>query len=414
MRSAECGMGSGVRAPGVSSDAPQFAPLLPTPLRLGPLTIDPPTVLAPMAGLTSAPFRLLCREQGCGLVVSDLLSANAIVYGSEKTGHLMRHLEAERPVCLQLFGGEPQLVAEAARRAEQTGVDALDLNMGCPVPKVAKAGAGCVLMRNPERAAAIARAVTSAVSVPVTVKTRLGWNHEERNAVEFARRLEQESIAAITVHGRVGSQGYGGRADWAAIGEVKGVWRPRRLGRDWRGESGGLPPGDRQRRRAHSRGRRRSLAASRLRRRHDRPRGRGRAAALPPRGTLLPDGRSPCRSEPSRANRHCAATCAHAGGVDRRTHRQPRDALPPGSVPAGPAQRLARSAKGVQSGIARRVRSVADRVPADAGASGARSIEGTPSSQDARTCPGSPQRPLRRQTAPPFVRQVSVAPRAIA
>jgi len=221
MRSAECGMGSGVRAPGVSSDAPQFAPLLPTPLRLGPLTIDPPTVLAPMAGLTSAPFRLLCREQGCGLVVSDLLSANAIVYGSEKTGHLMRHLEAERPVCLQLFGGEPQLVAEAARRAEQTGVDALDLNMGCPVPKVAKAGAGCVLMRNPERAAAIARAVTSAVSVPVTVKTRLGWNHEERNAVEFARRLEQESIAAITVHGRVGSQGYGGRADWAAIGEVK-------------------------------------------------------------------------------------------------------------------------------------------------------------------------------------------------
>jgi len=176
-----------------------------------------------MAGLTSAPFRLLCREAGCGFVVSGLLSAYAIVYGNEKTRRMMRYLEAERPVCVQLFGSDPKIMAEAARQVEQTGVDALDLNMGCPVKKVVRAGAGCALMRVPGRAAAVTRAVTAAVSIPVTAKTRLGWSQEERNIETLARQLEAEGIAALAVHARVGTQGYGGRADWDALGRVKAL-----------------------------------------------------------------------------------------------------------------------------------------------------------------------------------------------
>lgn len=193
----------------------------PPPLRVGSVVVDPPVVLAPMAGLTTSPFRRLCREAGCGLVVSPLLSAYAIVYDNAKTRQLMRYVEDERPVAVQLFGADSRIVSEAARRVEQTGVDLLDLNMGCPVRKTTKTGAGCALMRDPGRAAVLAEAVVGAVSIPVTVKTRLGWNQQERTVEPLARRLEAAGIAALTVHGRYGSQGYRGRADWAAIGRVK-------------------------------------------------------------------------------------------------------------------------------------------------------------------------------------------------
>lgn len=174
-----------------------------------------------MAGMTDTAFRRLVKRQGgCGLVVTEMVSSEGLVRGLDRTLQYVEFTEEERPVAVQLFGGDPEKMARAALILEGIGADAVDVNMGCPVPKVAKGNAGCRLMREPDRAAAIVQAMTRAVSIPVTVKMRAGWNDREVNAPELARLVEKAGAAAISVHGRTAAQSYGGRADWDLIARV--------------------------------------------------------------------------------------------------------------------------------------------------------------------------------------------------
>jgi nifR3 family TIM-barrel protein len=174
-----------------------------------------------MAGLTDSAFRrLVKRLGGCGLVVTEMVSSEALVRGIERTLEHAEFTEEERPVAVQLFGGDPGRMARAAQEIERLGADVVDVNMGCPVPKVSKGMAGCSLMRDPERAAAIVKAMAGAVSIPVTVKIRSGWNEREVNAPELARLLEEAGAAAIAVHGRTAAQSYSGQADWDLIARV--------------------------------------------------------------------------------------------------------------------------------------------------------------------------------------------------
>ncbi len=185
------------------------------------LRLTPPFVLSPMAGLTDSAFRrLVKRLGGCGLVVTEMVSSEGVVRGLERTFEHAEFTEEERPVAVQLFGGDPGRMARAAQQIERLGADVVDVNMGCPVPKVAKGMAGCRLMRDPERAAAIVSAMAGAVSIPVTVKIRSGWNEHEVNAPELACRLEEAGAAAIAVHGRTAAQSYSGQADWDLIARV--------------------------------------------------------------------------------------------------------------------------------------------------------------------------------------------------
>src|SRR5881409_2294525 len=176
--------------------------------------------LAPMAGVTNAPFRLVCREAGAGLLTSEEIDARALVEGNARTQLIARYLPEERPIAFQLLGGDPDVLAEAARRLEAAGADAIDLNMGCPVSKIVAKGQGAALMRDPLRAAVIFRTLRKAVDVPFTIKIRSGWDERTVNAVEIARIAEGEGVDAITVHPRTRSQQYTGRAPWAIIAEV--------------------------------------------------------------------------------------------------------------------------------------------------------------------------------------------------
>ena len=191
------------------------------PLWIGNVKIEKPRALAPMAGVTDQPFRLLCREQGAGLVCTEMVSAKAILYKNKNTGMLMAIDEKERPAALQLFGCEPEVMAEAARQIEERNFDILDVNMGCPVPKVVNNGEGSALMKNPKLAGEIVKALVKAVKKPVTVKIRKGFDGEHVNAVEMAKILEDAGAAAIAVHGRTREQFYSGRADWEIIRRVK-------------------------------------------------------------------------------------------------------------------------------------------------------------------------------------------------
>lgn len=180
-----------------------------------------PFGLAPMAGMTDSIFRrLVKRHGGCGLVVTEMVSAEGLVRGINRTLEYAEFTDEERPVAVQIFGGDPSRMAAAAQVVEAMGADAVDVNMGCPVPKIAKGHAGCRLMREPDQAAAIVRAMATAVTIPVTVKMRAGWNDREINAPELARRLEQAGVSAIAVHGRTAEQSYGGRSDWDLIARV--------------------------------------------------------------------------------------------------------------------------------------------------------------------------------------------------
>ena len=182
---------------------------------------DPPLGLAPMAGMTDTAFRrLVKRNGGCGLVVSEMVSSEGLVRGSGRTLEYAEFTEEERPVAIQIFGGDPARMAEAARVVERMGADFVDVNMGCPVPKISRSSAGCSLMREPERAAAIVSAIVGAVKIPVTVKMRAGWNDAEINAPELARMVEQAGAAAVAVHGRTAAQAYTGRSDWELIARV--------------------------------------------------------------------------------------------------------------------------------------------------------------------------------------------------
>lgn len=189
-------------------------------IKIADLSIEPPVVLGPMAGTTNRAFRLLCRRGGAGLVCSEMVSANALSYGSSKTERLLRTFEGERPVSVQIFGAEPEIMAAAAPVAEAAGADTIDVNMGCAVPKVRKAGAGVALMSDVERAVAVTEAVVARARVPVTVKLRAGLNSEDDSYVELAQRLAEAGAAAITVHARTASQSFSGKADWSKIGRV--------------------------------------------------------------------------------------------------------------------------------------------------------------------------------------------------
>lgn len=190
-------------------------------LQLGEVTIEFPVALGPMAGVTDLPFRLLCREQGAGLVYTEMVSAKAILYHNRNTEELMRIHPAERPIALQLFGSDPETVAEAAAAIEDKPFDILDINMGCPVPKVVNNGEGSALMKNPALAADIVRAVVSRIKKPVSVKIRRGFDMDHCNAVEVAERLEDAGASLLAIHGRTRSQFYSGQASWACIREVK-------------------------------------------------------------------------------------------------------------------------------------------------------------------------------------------------
>jgi tRNA-dihydrouridine synthase B len=174
-----------------------------------------------MAGMTDTAFRRLVKRQGgCGLVVTEMVSSEGLVRGIDRTLEYAEFTEEERPVAVQVFGGDPEKMARAAQVVEQLGADAVDVNMGCPVPKIAKHNAGCSLMREPEHAGEIIAAMSKAVKIPVTVKMRAGWNEREVNAPELARRMEDSGAAAITVHGRTAAQSYSGQSDWDLIARV--------------------------------------------------------------------------------------------------------------------------------------------------------------------------------------------------
>jgi len=190
-------------------------------MRIGNIELDVPVALAPMAGISDLPYRVICRKFGCGLTVSEMVSAKGLLYKNEKTFAMLQIDEAERPTAIQLFGSVPEELAEAARIVEARGADIIDLNMGCPVPKVVNNGEGSALMKTPELAGKILEAMVKAVRIPVTVKFRAGWDKEHRNAVEIARIAENSGVAAVAVHGRTRDQFYMGKADWEIIRRVK-------------------------------------------------------------------------------------------------------------------------------------------------------------------------------------------------
>ena len=191
-------------------------------VKIGNVEIRGPLTLAPMAGVTDAPFRALCRAQGAALTCTEMVSAKALVYHDEKTKQLLWSPPDEHPAAVQIFGHEPEVMAEAAPMAlAYSGADILDINMGCPVGKVIRSGDGSALMRDPELAGRVIETVVKAVDVPVTVKFRKGWDGGNVNAVAFAQMCQQAGAAAVTVHGRTRVQMYAGRADWDIIRDVK-------------------------------------------------------------------------------------------------------------------------------------------------------------------------------------------------
>lgn len=190
-------------------------------LTIGNVALENNLILAPMAGVTDLPFRLLCKEQGCGLMCTEMVSAKAIYYGNKNTGPLLEVREEERPVAVQLFGSDPVIMSEMAKRIEDGPYDIIDINMGCPVPKVVNNGEGSALMKNPKLVEEILTAMVKALQKPVTVKFRRGFDETCINAVEIAKIAESCGVAAVAVHGRTREQYYSGRADWEIIRQVK-------------------------------------------------------------------------------------------------------------------------------------------------------------------------------------------------
>ena len=190
-------------------------------LRIGNVTLENTYILGPMAGVTDLPFRLLCKEQGAGLLCMEMVSAKAILYNNKNTETLLEIHPDEQPVSLQFFGSDPQIMSEMAKRVEERPFDIMDINMGCPVPKVVKNGEGSALMKNPKLAHEIISAMVKAIKKPVTVKIRKGFDDNCINAVEMAKIAEDAGAAAIAVHGRTREQYYSGKADWDIIKKVK-------------------------------------------------------------------------------------------------------------------------------------------------------------------------------------------------
>ena len=191
------------------------------PLKIGSVTLPNNLILAPMAGVTDLPFRLLCKEQGAGLLCMEMVSAKAILYKNRNTESLLEIDPRENPVSLQLFGSDPEIISTIAHQIEERPFDILDLNMGCPVPKIVNNGEGSALMKNPKLAGEIIRETVKAIDKPVTVKIRKGFDDEHINAVEMAKIAEDAGAAAVAVHGRTREQFYSGKADWDIIRQVK-------------------------------------------------------------------------------------------------------------------------------------------------------------------------------------------------
>ena len=190
-------------------------------MQIGEIKLAAPLALAPMAGITDLPFRLICRRLGCGMTVSEMVSAKGLLYKNVKTTEMLRIDDGERPTAIQLFGSVPEELAESARMVEASGADMIDFNMGCPVPKIVNNGEGSALMKQPQLAHDILAAMVKAVKIPVTVKFRAGWDDSNRNAVEIAKAVEAAGVSAVAVHGRTRQQFYEGKADWGIIAEVK-------------------------------------------------------------------------------------------------------------------------------------------------------------------------------------------------
>lgn len=190
-------------------------------LKIGNVTLENNIILAPMAGVTDLPFRLLCREQGAGLICMEMVSAKAIMYHNRNTEALLEIHPEETPVSLQLFGSDPDIISEMAKRIEERPFSILDINMGCPVPKVVNNGEGSALMKNPALVEAIVSKTVKAISKPVTVKIRKGFDDDHVNAVEVAKAAEAAGAGAVAVHGRTRAQFYAGSADWEIIAKVK-------------------------------------------------------------------------------------------------------------------------------------------------------------------------------------------------
>mgnify|MGYP001038016444 CR=1 FL=1 len=191
--------------------------------KIGNITMKNQVVLAPMAGFSNTSFRKIIKKMGCGLIFAEMVSDKAIMYGNQKTLDLLKMSEEERPIAQQIFGSDKDSFVTSAKEIEKRmHPDFIDINMGCPVPKVAvKAQAGSALLKNPDKIYEIVKAVVNAVSIPVTVKIRSGWDDAHQNAVEVAKICEKAGASAITVHGRTRAQGYSGKADWQMIKKVK-------------------------------------------------------------------------------------------------------------------------------------------------------------------------------------------------
>lgn len=189
--------------------------------KIGNIEMDSPTVMAPLAGVTNLPFRLMVKDMGAGLVVSEMVSANGLIYDSDKTYRLMESKPQEKPLSMQLFGADPAIMAEAARRVEATGAEMIDINCGCSVKKVLKTGSGSALMGTPELARDIFKAVKEAISIPLTVKMRSGWEASGDDAMLLARYAEEVGVDAVAVHPRTAKQAFRGHSDWSVIKRVK-------------------------------------------------------------------------------------------------------------------------------------------------------------------------------------------------
>ena len=190
-------------------------------MNIGTITFDNPTVLAPLAGITNLPFRLIAKNAGCGLVYSEMISANGLIHRSQKTLQLLDTVPEEGPLAVQIFGSDPAVISEAAAMAQGAGAAILDINFGCSVKKIIKTGSGVALMKAPDAARAVLTAARKAVRIPVTIKMRSGWDPSGQQAITIARTAEDCGVDAIAVHPRTAVQGFRGKADWSVISRVK-------------------------------------------------------------------------------------------------------------------------------------------------------------------------------------------------
>ena len=190
-------------------------------MKIGSLTLENNTILAPLAGITDLPFRLLAKEAGCGMVCSEMISSHGLVYKSEKTFKMLDSTPEEKPLSIQLFGAKPDIMAEAAAIVESSGADVVDINFGCSVRKIIKTGSGAALMRTPDLAEDLLKAVRRSIRIPLTIKIRSGWDTTGEQALRISRIAEDCGVDAVAVHPRTAGQLFGGRADWSIIAAVK-------------------------------------------------------------------------------------------------------------------------------------------------------------------------------------------------